>query len=117
MKIMIAGLGLIGGSMAKSLKRAGYSADGADRPAVCEKALQAGAIASVARDTAAYDVVFIALPPDAAMDFIRDSSFAEGAVVADICRVCTATVNLEVIFIFVLRVGHIFCFNYIVYAL
>lgn len=87
MKIMIAGLGLIGGSMAKSLKRAGYSADGADRPAVCEKALQAGAIASVARDTAAYNVVFIALPPDAAMDFIRDSSFAEGAVVADICGV------------------------------
>ena len=35
MKILIAGLGLIGGSIAKALKRAGYAADGFDRRNVC----------------------------------------------------------------------------------
>ena len=87
MKIMIAGLGLIGGSMAKSLKRAGYAVAGSDRSSVEEAALKAGAIDAIARDTAAYDVVFVALPPDAAMQFIGASAFREGAIVADICGV------------------------------
>ena len=36
MEIMIAGLGLIGGSMAKSLNRAGFSVDGFDREEVVD---------------------------------------------------------------------------------
>lgn len=87
MKIMIAGLGLIGGSMAKSLKRAGYDVAGKDLPHVESAALSQGAIDEVARDVSAYDVVFVALPPDAAMQFIGSSNFRRGAVVADICGV------------------------------
>lgn len=87
MKIMIAGLGLMGGSAAKALARAGYAADGYDRPAVLHAAVEAGVVAGEAKNTAAYDVVFVALPPDAAMQWIDGSSFKDGAVVADFCGV------------------------------
>lgn len=87
MKIMIAGLGLIGGSMAKSLKRAGYAVAGKDLPRVEKAALEQGAVDEIARDVSAYDVVFVALPPDAAMEFIGTAPFRPGAVVADICGV------------------------------
>ena len=87
MKIMIAGLGLIGGSMAKSLARAGYSADGFDRAPVLRRAEEEGVVARAAADTRDYDVVFVALPPDAAMEYIGGHPFREGAVVADICGV------------------------------
>lgn len=87
MKIMIAGLGLIGGSAAKALARAGYAADGYDRPAVLRAAVEAGVVAGEAKNTAAYDVVFVALPPDAAMQWIDGTSFKDGAVVADFCGV------------------------------
>ena len=87
MKILIIGLGLIGGSMAKSLRRAGYAADGMDRPAVQERALAEGVIASAPQGAEGYDVVFLALPPDAAMRALDEMSFSEGAVVADICGV------------------------------
>ena len=87
MKIMIAGLGLIGGSAAKALARAGYAADGYDRPAVLHAAVEAGVVAAEAKNTADYDVVFVALPPDAAMRWIEASHFKDGAVVADFCGV------------------------------
>lgn len=87
MKIMIAGLGLIGGSMAKSLKRAGYAVAGKDLPHVEKAALEQGAVDEIARDVSVYDVVFVALPPDAAMEFIGTAPFRPGAVVADICGV------------------------------
>ena len=87
MKIMIAGLGLIGGSAAKALARAGYAADGYDRPAVLHAAVEAGVVAGEAKNTAGYDVVFVALPPDAAMRWIEASHFKDGAVVADFCGV------------------------------
>lgn len=87
MKFLVAGLGLIGGSMAKALKRSGTVADGYDREDVVRAAVQAGAIGQAAREFADYDVVFVALPPDAAMRFIGDNRFKEGAIVADICGV------------------------------
>lgn len=90
MKIMIAGLGLIGGSMAKSLKRSGHFVDGTDRPAVRERAKAEGVIAHIATDYSEYDVVFAALPPDAAMRFIDENHFKDGAIVADICGVKSA---------------------------
>lgn len=87
MEILIAGLGLIGGSMAKSLKRAGYIADGFDRQEVAVRAVGQGAVRAVASDFSVYDLVFVALPPDAAMQFIGNGHFKDGAVVADICGV------------------------------
>ena len=87
MKIMIAGLGLIGGSMAKSLARAGYRVDGYDLPPVLRRAVEEGVVAGPALRTEEYDVVFVALPPDAAMEFIGGHTFRQGAIVADICGV------------------------------
>ena len=87
MKIMIAGLGLIGGSAAKALRRAGYSADGWDRPAVVEKAVATGVVAARAAIPADYDVVFVALPPDIAMEWMDKTEFRAGAIVADFCGV------------------------------
>lgn len=93
MKIMIAGLGLIGGSMAKSLKRAGYIADGFDRPEVLMRAVEDGTVAAAADCIKDYDVVFVALPPDAAMRYIGENNFQDGAIVADICGVKGALEN------------------------
>ena len=87
MKILIVGLGLIGGSMAKSLARAGYGTDGYDLPPVLRRAEAEGVIAGAVRNTADYDIVFVALPPDAAMRYIDENTFREGAIVADICGV------------------------------
>lgn len=87
MKILIAGLGLIGGSIAKALKRAGYAADGFDRRNVCGAAIKEKVIEKEACGCAAYDLVLVALPPDAAIAFIGDNQFKDGAIVADICGV------------------------------
>ena len=87
MKILIAGLGLIGGSIAKALKRAGYAADGFDRRNVCRAAIKEKVIEKEACGCAAYDLVLVALPPDAAIAFIGDNQFKDGAIVADICGV------------------------------
>lgn len=57
MNIMIAGLGLIGGSMALALKAAGIKVDGFDREDVLSYALQENMIARAARDFMEYDVV------------------------------------------------------------
>ena len=94
MKIMIAGLGLIGGSMAKSLNRAGFSVDGFDREEVVEFALKENIIKDKAKDYSIYDIVFIALPPDATMDFIDNNNFKDGAIVADICGVKKVVENV-----------------------
>lgn len=87
MNIMIAGLGLIGGSMALALKTAGIQSDGFDREDVLSYALQENMIARAARDFMEYDVVFVALPPKAAVRFLTENSFKKGAVVADVCGV------------------------------
>ena len=87
MKILIVGLGLIGGSTAKALRRAGIAADGMDRRDVEKTALAEGVIDSVCTDTCDYDVVIVALPPDAAMRFLDEVSFRENAIVADFCGV------------------------------
>ena len=87
MKILIVGLGLIGGSTAKALRRAGIAADGMDRRDVEKTALAEGVIDSVCTDTCDYDVVIVALPPDAAMRFLDEVSFRKNAIVADFCGV------------------------------
>ncbi len=87
MNIAVAGLGLIGGSAAKALRRAGYIADGWDREEVAARAVRDGCIGAAVQDFSGYDVVFVALPPDAAMRFIDETSFKSGAVVADFCGI------------------------------
>lgn len=90
MKIAVAGLGLIGGSAAKALRRAGYIADGWDREEIAARAVRDGCIGAAVQDFSGYDVVFVALPPDAAMRFIDGTSFGRGAIVADFCGVKSA---------------------------
>ena len=88
MKICVAGLGLIGGSMCMALRRAGYEVDGFNRSAAPLKfALERGIVGGVAKNFADYDVVFVALPPKPTVDFIINTRFKEGAIVADICGV------------------------------
>jgi prephenate dehydrogenase len=50
-------------------------------------ALQAGYIASRGEDISKYDVVFIAVPPYATLDYLDNANFKDGALVADICGV------------------------------
>ncbi len=87
MKILIAGLGLIGGSAAKALRRAGFGVDAWDRESVLAEAARENVIEGGCRDTRDYDIVFIALPPDAARCFIEESDFRDGAIVADFCGI------------------------------
>lgn len=88
MIIGIVGLGLIGGSLALSLRRAGYFVVGKNRSsAPLEYALSHGVIDEASDDVSGCDVVFVALPPKAAADYICTAPFKTDAVVADICGV------------------------------
>lgn len=88
MIICVAGLGLIGGSLCMSLKRAGYKVDGWNRSKKpLMYALENGIIDGAAKDFCGYDVVFVALPPKATLDFICGTAFKDGALVSDICGV------------------------------
>lgn len=88
MKICVAGLGLIGGSLCLALKRAGYFVAGYNRSVgPLEYALANGFVDEAAEDFSLYDIVFVAFPPRAAMRFIAEAPFKRGAVVADICGV------------------------------
>ncbi len=88
MKICVAGLGLIGGSMCSALKRAGHAVDGWNRsPQAACYAVENGIIDAQADGFTRYDVVFVALPPQATVDFIDNTRFKSGAIVSDICGV------------------------------
>lgn len=88
MKICIAGLGLIGGSLALALKRAGYKVCGYNRTREkLDYALSHGVVDEAADGFSDFDVVFVALPPEACVNFINSANFKDGAVVADICGV------------------------------
>lgn len=88
MKICVAGLGIIGGSLCLALKRAGYSVAGWNRSQKhINYALENDIIDETATDFKKYDAVFVALPPKAAVKFLNENEFKDGAVVADICGV------------------------------
>lgn len=88
MKICVAGLGIIGGSICMSLKRAGYAVDGFNRsPQPVRYALENKIIDGYAENMQKYNVVFVALPPEATVKFINGAAFKDGAIVADICGV------------------------------
>lgn len=88
MKICVVGLGLIGGSLCLSLRRAGYEVYGYNRsPEPLRYALSKNIINGAAQNFVGFDAVFVALPPRAAARFICGTHFKDGAVVADICGV------------------------------
>lgn len=90
-KIAVIGLGIIGGSICASLSKAGYAVDGADLNAkTIDTARQKGYILNKAQNLADYDVVFIAVPPKATISILENSSFKDGAIVADICGIKSA---------------------------
>ena len=88
MDICVAGLGLIGGSMCMALKRAGIGVWGWNRSREpLDYAIQKGIIDAEARDFESFDVVFVAMPPEATMEFINTHKFKDGAIITDICGV------------------------------
>lgn len=88
MRICVAGLGIIGGSLCLALKRAGYAVDGYDiSPLPPEYALNNGIIDGIAEGFEDYDLVFVAMPYGATVDFILNTEFKAGAIVSDICGV------------------------------
>ena len=89
-RIAIIGLGIIGASLARSFKRAGALVDGFDlNPETVDYALKMEYIDGAATDVSAYNTVFLAVPPKAAMRLLETATFRDGAFVADICGVKT----------------------------
>ena len=87
-KIAVVGLGIIGGSIWGALTKAGYEVHGFSRSvASVDYALNAGYISAKGENLADYDVVFIAVPPRATIDYLTNATFKDGALVADICGV------------------------------
>ncbi len=87
-RILVAGLGLIGGSVAQALKNAGYCVFGWNRsPQAVSYALEHGIIDEFSSDFSSFDIIFVCLPPKACIDFLKVSAIKEGAFVFDICGV------------------------------
>jgi len=88
--VAIVGLGLIGGSLARALTRAGYPVVGVDRPAVRRRARAARAVArTVARPEEAArsaDVLVLAAPPSVNLRLLRRVArrARSGLVVTDV---------------------------------
>ena len=94
-RVAVVGLGLIGGSMAKALKKkTGCTVLGLDRDGpTLEKALAAGAIDQAAQpaDLAGCQLVFIALYPGDTVDFVRSAlekgQLSPGTILSDLCGI------------------------------
>ena len=91
--IVVAGLGLIGGSLAKAFQKyTDCSVTGIDNdPQVISAALKSGAIRHEAgpEDLANADLLFLCLYPQADIDFLlgHASSLRRGCVVTDVCGI------------------------------
>ena len=97
MVVGVVGLGLIGGSLALALRRAGHIVIGKNRSAgAIEYALTHGVIDRASDDLSECEAVFVALPPRAATEYICTAPFRRGAAVADICGV-KAVIEREVL--------------------
>ena len=77
-RVVVAGLGLVGGSLARALRLRGYLVTGVDRPAVLHRARSARAIsAGFSRLRPALggaDVLVLAVPPAAAGRLLREAA-------------------------------------------
>lgn len=88
MKIVVYGLGIIGASIAASLKKAGHLVLGKNRSREpIEYALKHGMIDEETADYEGADVVFLALPPRVVMRELKEGDFPQGCIVSDICGV------------------------------
>lgn len=91
MKIAVVGMGLIGGSLCRALKQyTPYTVLGTTRNhKTVEFALSMGAIDGEFTDFSQPDVVFVALPPEPTLDYLKAhvGDFKPGTIVADICGV------------------------------
>ncbi len=87
-KIAVIGLGIIGGSICASLASAGIFTDGyARNENTVKKAIELGYIRKKAEKLSDYDVVFLAVPPKATIEYLENGEFKDGALVMDICGV------------------------------
>lgn len=93
MNIFIAGLGLIGGSLAKAIsQRTNHTVFGWNRRrTVCEDALNCKAIAKIAdaTDLSVCDIVITGLYPGATISFVKDNLkyFKKGCILIDTCGI------------------------------
>jgi prephenate dehydrogenase len=89
MKITIVGLGLIGGSIAKTIKKhTNHTVNGIDtNPETVELALSQGAIDTNIDDTTSSDITFVCLYPEATVEYITNHEFKKASVVCDVCGV------------------------------
>lgn len=93
----VAGLGLIGGSLALALRQAGLSVTGYDIDAATVRAANTADIAASTTPDALFDtdILFIALYPDATIDFVRTHAarIKQGGLVVDCCGIKTRVVE------------------------
>lgn len=93
LKIVVAGLGLIGGSLAKAFKKyTGFRVAGIDKnPKVLEAALKCGAIDIIGteKDINEADIIYLCLYPQGDIDFINEhmGSIRKGCIVTDTCGI------------------------------
>ena len=91
MKIAVVGMGLIGGSLCRAFHHyTPHKVLGTTRNhKTVEFALSVGAIDEELTDLSKPDVTFIALPPQATLDYLTShvEDFRPGSIVADICGV------------------------------
>lgn len=91
MKITIIGLGLIGGSLCKAIKKytshevLGY---GRNRTTL-QKAISCNAIDKITEDLSEADITIVCTPPENAFEFmkIHANDFKKSSIVADVCGV------------------------------
>lgn len=93
MKILVVGLGLIGGSYCKAITSyTSHEVYGFDLDnSVIEEAVKCGCIKSGAKesDFNSFDMIIVALHPNAAISFINNSisKFRNGAILTDVCGI------------------------------
>ena len=91
MKIAVVGMGLIGGSLCRAVKQyTPHTVLGWTRnQKTVAFALSVGAVDRPLTDLAEPDLVFVALPPEATIEYLtaHAEAFKPGAIVADICGV------------------------------
>ena len=88
MKIVVYGLGIIGASVAASLKKAGHTVLGKNRSRESiDYAVEHAMIDGEADGYEGADVIVLALPPYLTAQLLAAGSFPDGCIVTDICGV------------------------------
>lgn len=97
MKITIVGLGLIGGSLAKTIKKyTDHYVYGIDiNSETVEMALSQGAIDEQTDELSLADITIVSLYPTTTIDYIRENAakFKKGSIVIDTCGIKKAIVD------------------------